>query len=116
MLEVVVDQDALAVLSRAKEERAERTPELQKEIDRLNPIRQSQWSTVNSLHHGRYQGLRDKRRAVLASIVERQCSACHMSISSQVVNEVRAQRRVHTCRSCGRFLYDVKESGTQSHS
>lgn len=36
------------------------------------------------------------------------CSGCFMQILPQVVNEIMASEKVHTCRHCGRILYDPK--------
>ena len=33
------------------------------------------------------------------------CSGCHMSVTAQVVNEVLAGDKVHSCSHCGRLLF-----------
>lgn len=48
---------------------------------------------------------RKKTGPVVVPLKDEICSGCHMQILPQVVNEIMASEKIHTCRHCGRILY-----------
>lgn len=54
--------------------------------------------------YGRIRKAKRQGKAVVP-LNNEACSGCHMSITAQVVNEVLAGEKVHTCSHCGRLLF-----------
>lgn len=48
---------------------------------------------------------RRKTGPVVVPLKDEICSGCFMKILPQVVNEIMASEKIHTCRHCGRILY-----------
>jgi len=48
---------------------------------------------------------RKKTGPVVVPLKDEICSGCFMQILPQVVNEIMASEKIHTCRHCGRILY-----------
>ena len=77
-------------------ERLERRPGL---LDRL---------MIDRRRH--YENLRGREMYAITFIKAGACEDCHQRAPSQAVNEVLAQSRIHTCRNCGRFFFDVRRA------
>lgn len=54
-----------------------------------------------------YTRIKQRRKTgpVVVPLKEEICSGCYMQITPQVVNELMAGDKIHTCRHCGRILY-----------
>lgn len=54
-----------------------------------------------------YRRIRKNKKsgAVLVHLNDEVCSGCNMTIPAQIVNEVMAGEKLHTCNHCGRLLY-----------
>ncbi len=46
-----------------------------------------------------------KTGAALVPLNDETCSGCFMKVTAQVVNEIMAGEKIHSCRHCGRLLY-----------
>jgi hypothetical protein len=55
----------------------------------------------------RYERIRRSIRsgAIVVPIRGESCSGCHMAVTPQVVNELLAGEKMHSCTHCGRLLY-----------
>ncbi len=54
--------------------------------------------------YGRIRKAKKTGKAVVP-LNDETCSGCHMSVTAQVVNEVLAGDKVHSCSHCGRLLF-----------
>jgi hypothetical protein len=56
----------------------------------------------------RYKRIRASKKtgSALVPLNGEVCSGCNMRVTPQVVNEVLAGDKVHTCAHCGRLLYE----------
>lgn len=54
-----------------------------------------------------YQRIRSSKKSgpAVVPLNDEVCAGCHMRVRPQVVNEVLAGDRMHTCGNCGRLLY-----------
>lgn len=55
-----------------------------------------------------YRRIRHSKKtgAVVVPLNDEVCSGCNMTLRPQIVNEVLAGDKAHTCSHCGRILYD----------
>lgn len=64
-----------------------------------------------------YEHIRKRRKTgkVLSMVADdsRTCSVCHKVLEPQVVNELRAGRRLNICQSCGSILIWQEDAGSQ---
>jgi hypothetical protein len=63
-----------------------------------------------------YTRIRNSKKSGAALVPMRQevCGGCHMYLRPQIVNEIMAGEKIHTCQHCGRLLYhpeNFEESG-----
>ena len=49
--------------------------------------------------------LKAKEGLALVKVKDFACQGCHMSVTPQVVNEIKMQEKIITCESCARILY-----------
>ncbi len=61
--------------------------------------------SVELLNHYLRVKQRRKTGPVVVPLRDEICSGCFMQILPQVVNEIMASEKIHTCRHCGRILY-----------
>ncbi len=55
----------------------------------------------------RYTRIRNKRAGAAAVFLRGEsCSGCHMRVTPQIVNEVLAGDKTHSCSHCGRLLFE----------
>ncbi|HOV33342.1 MAG TPA: C4-type zinc ribbon domain-containing protein [Candidatus Hydrogenedens sp.] len=54
-----------------------------------------------------YQRVKQRKKTgpVVVPLKDEICSGCFMQILPQIVNEIMAGEKIHTCRHCGRILY-----------
>jgi predicted nucleic acid-binding Zn-ribbon protein len=57
------------------------------------------------MHH--YSRIRSRMKTgrVVVPLNDEVCTGCHMKVIPQVVNELLAGDKLHTCKNCGRLLY-----------
>lgn len=55
----------------------------------------------------RYRQLRNSKRkgAAVVPLTGEVCGGCHMALPPQIVNEILAGHKIHSCKHCGRLLY-----------
>lgn len=58
----------------------------------------------------RYSRIRSSKKtgAALVPLRNDSCSGCHMRVTPQIVNEIMAGDKIHTCHHCGRLLYHAE--------
>ncbi len=100
-------------LEKAKTEYAERTQQLQSELERLQTeiarLRERREPLVlahDTELYDLYERIRNAKKGgpVVVPLDDTTCSACHMQVPPQTVNEIMADEKVHTC-TCSRILY-----------
>ena len=52
-----------------------------------------------------YERLRKSRRVALAEVVDGRCTVCHIAVRLQYLQDLKEDRQVMPCESCGRILY-----------
>jgi len=89
-----------------KQEARARTAEDQRLLDELLGERQSVVQEMTPAVYSAYERIRAKRRGVaVAEAVDGRCSACHLALRPQFLQDVRLNQEVMYCESCGRLLY-----------
>ena len=58
-------------------------------------------------HYNRIRS-RMKLGRVVVPLNDEVCTGCHMKVIPQIVNELLAGEKLHTCRNCGRLLYTTQ--------
>jgi predicted nucleic acid-binding Zn-ribbon protein len=84
-------------------------PETEAKLGALRSERPALEKKVPLEHLETFNRLRRQGRAVLSTIKDKSCSACHYELAPQVRTEVVRNTRVHCCRYCGRFLLPAGE-------
>ena len=77
---------------------------LRVELEELGELRAQRWADFPRDLQGQYTDLRRRGRDVVAEIRDGNCSACQMTVNPQAAVDIRAGRRVHSCRGCNRYL------------
>lgn len=80
---------------------------------KLEKERQPLLNSVEPALMTRYNRIRTAKKTGPAVVPLRGevCSGCHMYVTPQIVNEVLAGNKIHTCQHCGRLLYH-QDNGT----
>lgn len=60
---------------------------------------------VNKSLLSRYERIRKVRTPAVVPLNEEVCGGCFMAVRPQIVNEIMANEKVHSCQHCGRLLY-----------
>ncbi|HOK08909.1 MAG TPA: C4-type zinc ribbon domain-containing protein [Candidatus Hydrogenedens sp.] len=62
---------------------------------------------VNAEFLTHYRRIKQRRKTgpVVVPLKDEICSGCFMQVPPQIVNEIMAGEKIHTCRHCGRILY-----------
>jgi predicted nucleic acid-binding Zn-ribbon protein len=94
-------------LVEAEKQRArERTAADQKSLEELQKQRQQVVAELVPEVHSAYERIRKKRKGVaVAEAADGRCSACHLALRLQFLQDVRRGDQVMFCESCGRILY-----------
>ncbi len=84
--------------------------ELQEVIEERKRLEQKRLDTqksVNSELLSHYTRIKQRRKTgpVVVPLKDEICSGCFMQLLPQIVNEIMASEKIHTCRHCGRILY-----------
>lgn len=89
-----------------KQQAMARTAEDQKALDLLRQERAQIVSRLNPNISRQYERIRKARHGVaIAEAVDGRCSACHIAIRLQFLQDVKRGDQVMTCESCSRILY-----------
>ena len=86
-------------------------PTLKSRIETLTAQRVPLLGRLNPDYRRQYSDLRGRGKLALCNITDAACSACHETPPPQVIIEVGAGTRIHSCRGCQRFFFDVSERG-----
>ncbi|MGC9055217.1 MAG: zinc ribbon domain-containing protein, partial [Candidatus Hydrogenedens sp.] len=84
--------------------------ELQEVIQERKELEQKKLEAQKSVNPellSHYLRVKQRRKTgpVVVPLKDEICSGCYMQILPQVVNEIMASEKIHTCRHCGRILY-----------
>ncbi len=84
--------------------------ELQDVIEERKSLEQKRLEAEKSVDTeilNQYLKIKQRRKTgpVVVPLRDEVCSGCYMKIQPQIVNEIMANEKVHTCRHCGRILY-----------
>ncbi len=89
-----------------KQEARARTAEDQRVLDELLGERQTLVRELAPPIYSAYERIRAKRRGLaVAEAVDGRCSACHLALRPQFLQDVRLNQEVMYCESCGRIMY-----------
>jgi predicted nucleic acid-binding Zn-ribbon protein len=89
-----------------KEAARERSAADQKAVAELQTERDSLIAQAGPALHKQYERIRKARGGVaLSEAVEGRCSACHMTLRPQFLQDLKKGEKVMNCESCGRILY-----------
>ncbi|MDP2309801.1 MAG: hypothetical protein Q8P18_27525 [Pseudomonadota bacterium] len=88
----------------ARQALAARDAPLRVELTAALQARERVWSELPPLYHDSYSELRRRKRVALVNVDDGSCSACHMRVAPQKLNEVLMKKAVHTCVGCGGYL------------
>lgn len=103
--EAALAQERKAV--EAEKERAQlKTDEDKREIARLSAEREEARKEMSAPIYRTYENLRKRPKGIaVAECAGGQCSACHMMIRPQFLQDLRRGDHVMFCENCGRILY-----------
>ena len=80
--------------------------DIERQIAKWDQEREGFVGDINSALMNRYNKWRIRRGgSMVATIVGQSCGGCHLNLPPQLINEVRKEKELHTCNSCGRILY-----------
>lgn len=81
------------------------TARLTHEIAALQPLRAERAAVVDRTLLRRYDEIRSRREGVgMAVTGNDSCPACHIKLTTQVINRLRAAEELTLCDNCGRIL------------
>ncbi|MFO8052972.1 MAG: C4-type zinc ribbon domain-containing protein [Candidatus Omnitrophota bacterium] len=82
------------------------TKEIGQQIKELENKRNNSVDDVDEKILNQYQELLKKRSGLaIVPVINDNCGACHMSLTSQKINEIKMYDRLVLCESCVRILY-----------
>lgn len=86
------------------------TTRLQKEIAALRPQREQAATLIEKPLLRQYDGIRERREGIgLAATASDMCPACHMKLTSRVMDRLREGEELTLCESCARILYFMRK-------
>jgi len=89
-----------------KKEVEEAMKEIKEKVGVLTSQRKQQLSGVDSNYLARYDRiLKHKGGVAIVPLQQNICSGCFMSITSQMLNEIKMQEKLVECEMCSRILY-----------
>ena len=95
-----------AQVEREKHDARERTAVDEKAVAELQAERKELIATVGTALHTQYERIRKARGGVaLSEALEGRCSACHMTLRLQFLQDLKKSEKIMNCESCGRILY-----------
>ncbi|HLY16646.1 MAG TPA: C4-type zinc ribbon domain-containing protein [Bryobacteraceae bacterium] len=103
--ELALKQEKSQVEGEKQQARA-RTDEDKGALDLINQERTRIVASMSPGVHRHYERIRKGRQGVaIAEAVDGRCSACHMTIRLQYLQDVKRGDQVMSCESCSRILY-----------
>ncbi len=95
-----------AQVEKEKQGARARTAEDQKALDQLHAERKQTVGGMNPGLYRKYESIRKHRRGIaVAEALDGRCTACHMAMRLQFLQDLKRGESVMTCESCGRILY-----------
>jgi len=94
----------------ARAEYHERAPVLKAEAATLQAGRGAILALLFPEQQRGYATLRRYGLEPLTNIIDGTCKACHRRVPPQAALEVQSGKRIHTCRGCGRFFFEIEEA------
>jgi hypothetical protein len=95
-----------AQVEREKEDARARTAVDQKAVAELQAERKELIGKVGSSAHGEYARIRKARGGLaLSEALAGRCSACHMTLRPQFLQDLKKSEKIMNCESCGRIVY-----------
>ena len=85
--------------------------ELQAVFDELLKKRAEAMSQLSPIMQRRYEAVQKKRGTGAAALIDGSCTACHISLSPMLYQEIMRLQELHECPSCHRLLY-LAEKGS----
>ncbi len=83
---------------------------LEHQMKKLSKERETRAQKVDKALLNRYNFLKDKRAGIaVAAVTAEVCTGCHMNIPPQLFNDLLRDQKVHTCPSCQRLIYALRD-------
>jgi len=96
-----------AVMKQQKQELDKESSEAKSKIDSLKKEKETILEPVEKETKELYERILKKREGVaLAKADDENCSACHVHLRPQIINEVRLKENLICCENCTRILYE----------
>jgi predicted nucleic acid-binding Zn-ribbon protein len=129
ILERMLEADDLAATQKAAEKRlasdkgligaerkriGEETEQLQRELDEALARRTQLAVETSPAVLGTYETVRSRRGSAVVEVRAGYCSACHVRLRPQFVNELRRGETVVQCESCQRILFIPPQGASES--
>ncbi|HXB04206.1 MAG TPA: C4-type zinc ribbon domain-containing protein [Candidatus Angelobacter sp.] len=102
-------REATSQLAAARQQSASEEPEIRSELEtwttelaEVESERDTVWEQVPPAAQGAYSRLR--MRPVVAQVINNQCSACHVTVTSSGMQKLRGGDELVHCENCGRIL------------
>lgn len=94
------------VLEARKADIRSKAREQEEKRDQLLSRRAATFARLSEEIAGRYERIRGARRGIaVAPVRDERCSACNVRLRPQLLEEIHADRSIHTCESCARILF-----------
>lgn len=103
-----VDEERESIGSQIDEtggEAAEKVKSLSLALQEESAKREQAMSLLGDAMRRRYIAVRNRRGSGSAAVVDGSCTACHISLSPMLYQEIMRQTELHECPSCHRILY-----------
>jgi len=102
-------REATSQLAAARKQSASEEPEIRSELEtwtaelaEVESERDIVWEQVPPTAQGAYSRMR--MRPVVAQVINNQCSACHVTVTSSGMQKLRGGDELVHCENCGRIL------------
>ena len=102
-------REATSQLAAARQQSASEEPEIRSELEtwttelaEVESERDMVWEQVPPAAQGAYSRLR--MRPAVAQVINNQCSACHVTVTSSGMQKLRGGDELVHCENCGRIL------------
>ncbi|HEV8613282.1 MAG TPA: hypothetical protein VGQ73_07215 [Gemmatimonadales bacterium] len=82
-----------------------RVSETQGQLQTLEQRRSSAWDELDAESRSTYTALRRQKGTAVATVHQRTCQACRVSLTASQEQRARIGTELVTCHSCGRVLY-----------
>jgi len=104
-----------AEVEREKQQARERTEADKKALAEIGAARQAAVASMTPGVYAIYERLRKHKGGIaVAEAVDGGCSACHIALRPQVLQDLKRGDQLLTCDSCGRILYFVPPTDVEA--